>query len=126
MFLPWKIETIFKHWPVATLIIMAAIVGMFGYGFTAQTSTLHALVLGATSLLGLLGHMFLHGGWLHLAGNLLFLWVFGNAVCAMVSNLVYPLLFVIFGVVAAAAHLAFDGSPAIGASGAINGIVGMA
>lgn len=126
MFFPWKIDTLFKHWPIANLIIMAAILGMFGYSLTAATSTLHALVLGGSSLGGLLGHMFLHAGLLHLAGNLLFLWVFGNAVCAMVSNFVYPLLFLLFGVVAAAAHLAFDGSPAIGASGAINGIVGMA
>jgi membrane associated rhomboid family serine protease len=44
----------------------------------------------------------------------------------MVSNLGYPLLFMLFGVVAAATHLAFDGAPAVGASGAINGIVGMA
>jgi membrane associated rhomboid family serine protease len=54
------------------------------------------------------------------------MWVFGNAVCAMTTNLAYPLLFAMFGVVAGAAHLAFDGDPAIGASGAINGVVGMA
>ena len=70
-------------------------------------------ILGGTSWAGLVGHLFLHGGFLHLAGNLLFLWVFGNAVCAMTSNLVYRLLYLGFGVLAAAAHLAFDCDPGV-------------
>ena len=126
MFFPWKIDTLFKHWPIANLVVMVAMTVAFIYSVNATDDTLDALVLGGTSVTGLLGHMFLHAGLLHLAGNLVFLWVFGNAVCAMVNNLVYPLLFALFGVVAAAAHLAFDGAPALGASGAINGIVGMA
>jgi membrane associated rhomboid family serine protease len=88
--------------------------------------TVHALVLCGTSIAGLVTHLFLHADIFHLAGNLLFLWVFGNAVCAMTGSLVYTVLFTVFGVIAAAAHVAFDGNPAIGASGAINGVVGMA
>jgi membrane associated rhomboid family serine protease len=66
-----------------------------------------------------------HSSLLHLLGNMLFLWVFGNAVCAKVGNLAYP--FIYFGLGLAAgptAHL-IDPRPAVGASGAINGIVGM-
>jgi membrane associated rhomboid family serine protease len=75
---------------------------------------------------GLLGNMFLHGGFLHLLGNMLFLWIFGNAICATVGNISYGFLYLCLGVIAGIVHLVMDGHPAIGASGAINGIVGMA
>ncbi|MCI0356560.1 MAG: rhomboid family intramembrane serine protease [Acidobacteria bacterium] len=71
------------------------------------------------------GHMLLHGNLVHLLGNMIFLWVFGNAVCAKVGNFVYPVVYFGLGFVAMAVHLAIDGRPGIGASGAINGIVGM-
>jgi membrane associated rhomboid family serine protease len=126
MFVPYKIDTLFKHWPIANWLIMAAMVLTFVGSLDWSNETIAGLILGGTSATGLITHLFLHDGLLHLAGNMLFLWVFGNAVCGMTSNLVYPLLFAVFGILAAAAHLAFDGSPALGASGAIDGIVGMA
>ena len=82
-------------------------------------------MLGGTSRIGVVGHVLVHSSLLHLLGNMLFLWVFGNAVCAKVGNLAYP--FVYFGLALVAgptAHL-IDPRPAVGASGAINGIVGM-
>ena len=75
-------------------------------------------------LLSLVGHLFLHGGFFHVLGNMVFLWVFGNAVCAKLGNLWYVPAYLGLGILAALTHLAFDGAPAIGASGAINGIVG--
>ncbi len=126
MFFPYKIDTLFKRWPVANWVLMAALIVAYFASHAASEDTIEPLVLGRTSAVGLVTHLFLHADLVHLAGNLLFLWVFGNAVCAMVSNFIYPLLFAAFGVVAAAAHVAFDGHPAIGASGAINGVVGMA
>ena len=74
---------------------------------------------------GIYGHMFLHFGFLHIFGNMMFLWVFGNAVCAKLGNLAFLLLFLLLGCVAGVAHLLIDGAPAIGASGAVNGVVGM-
>ena len=74
---------------------------------------------------GLFGHMWLHGGPLHLSGNLLFLWVFGNAVCAKIGNAIYLPVYIGLGLMAAVTHLIFVGKSMIGASGAINGIVGM-
>jgi membrane associated rhomboid family serine protease len=71
------------------------------------------------------GHIFLHGGLLHLFGNMLFLWVFGNAVCAKVGNIAYPFVYFGLGLVAGMTHDLVTGVPGIGASGAINGIVGM-
>lgn len=85
----------------------------------------HDLLLRGWGLKGLLGHMWLHGGLFHLLGNLLFLWIFGNAVCAKIGNLRYISLYVLLGVAAGIAHLLFSGGALLGASGAINGIVGM-
>ena len=82
-------------------------------------------VLHGWNIKGLFGHMWLHGNLWHLAGNMLFLWLFGNAVCSKIGNLVYMPLFVFLGLMAAFSHLIFSGGAAIGASGAINGVVGM-
>jgi hypothetical protein len=56
---------------------------------------------------------------------MLFLWIFGNAVCAKIGNLKYLLLYVLFGVAAGVTHLLCNGGPVLGASGALNGVVGM-
>jgi membrane associated rhomboid family serine protease len=84
-----------------------------------------ALTLNGWEIKRLFGHMWLHLGPLHLAGNMLFLWIFGNALCAKVGNLRYLLLYVLFGITSGATHLLCDPHPALGASGAINGVVGM-
>jgi membrane associated rhomboid family serine protease len=71
--------------------------------------------------------MFLHGGWLHLAGNMLFLWVFGNNVEDRLGHVVYPLFYVLGGLAASGLQLAFDANstiPSLGASGAIGAILG--
>lgn len=81
-------------------------------------------MLRSWSLKGLFGYMWLHGGLFHLLGNMLFLWIFGNAVCAKLGNLRYLGLYVLFGVVAGIAQLVPHALPVLGASGAINGVVG--
>ncbi|MEM7139697.1 MAG: rhomboid family intramembrane serine protease [Actinomycetota bacterium] len=71
--------------------------------------------------------MFLHGGWLHLAGNMIFLWVFGNNIEDHLGALRYLAFYLAAGVVATAAHvfLALDSTvPLVGASGAIAGVMG--
>jgi membrane associated rhomboid family serine protease len=73
---------------------------------------------------GMLGHMFLHAGFWHLIGNMIFLWVFGNAICGLFNNILYVPLFLILGMIAAVSHLIVGGGPMVGASGAINGVVG--
>lgn len=84
-----------------------------------------SLIMYGWSLKGLFGHMWLHGGWIHLIGNLIFLWLFGNAICSKIGNIIYLPIYILLGLTAAAFHQTFSGGPAIGASGAINGIVGM-
>jgi membrane associated rhomboid family serine protease len=71
--------------------------------------------------------MFLHGGWLHLGGNMLFLWIFGNNVEDLLGPVRYVAFYMAGGLVAALAHIAVDpGStvPVIGASGAIAAVMG--
>ncbi|MES1205576.1 MAG: rhomboid family intramembrane serine protease [Pseudomonadota bacterium] len=71
--------------------------------------------------------MFLHGGWAHLLGNGLFLWVFGNNIEDSMGRFRFILFYLLCGLAAAAAQVAVDpGSivPMVGASGAISGVLG--
>ncbi|HEV8564694.1 MAG TPA: rhomboid family intramembrane serine protease [Actinomycetota bacterium] len=71
--------------------------------------------------------MFLHGGWLHLLGNMLFLWVFGDNVEDRLGKIGYVLFYVAGGVAAFALQLALDPNsaiPTLGASGAIAAVLG--
>jgi membrane associated rhomboid family serine protease len=72
-------------------------------------------------------NMFMHGGWLHLAGNMLFLWIFGDNVEDAMGHVRYLLFYVLVGALASLAHGAVDmdsTTPALGASGAIAGVMG--
>ena len=71
--------------------------------------------------------MVLHGGWMHLLGNMLFLWVFGGAVEDTLGHFQYLIFYFISGIGAAVVHTIFNwGSqvPSVGASGAISGVMG--
>jgi membrane associated rhomboid family serine protease len=71
--------------------------------------------------------MFMHGSWEHLLGNMLFLWVFGNNIEDSMGHLRFIAFYLICGIAAAVAHIALSPAsplPAVGASGAISGIMG--
>jgi len=71
--------------------------------------------------------MFMHGGLLHLGGNMLFLWIFGNNVEDSMGRLKFVAFYLLGGLAAAALQVAIDPSstvPTIGASGAIAGVLG--
>ncbi len=78
-------------------------------------------------LLALLTSMFLHGGWLHLLGNMLYLWIFGNNVEDVFGRFRYLVFYLFGGLAASALELAFTPSsvvPTLGASGAIAAVLG--
>jgi membrane associated rhomboid family serine protease len=80
-----------------------------------------------STLLSVLTALFVHGGWLHLLGNMLFLWVFGNNVEDRFGRLRYLLFYLGCGVAATLGHAALsaDSTQAlVGASGAIAGVLG--
>ena len=82
---------------------------------------------GGLAWTALLTSMFLHGGWLHLIGNMWFLWIFGNNIEDSMGHLRFLLFYLLTGGAAAAAHIfSAPGSqiPIVGASGAISGIMG--
>ncbi len=75
----------------------------------------------------LLTSMFLHGGWLHIAGNMLYLWIFGNNVEDATGRVRFILFYALCGIFAAYTHAFMNRSsltPMIGASGAISGVLG--
>jgi rhomboid family protein len=77
--------------------------------------------------LAVITSMFLHGGWLHLGFNMLFLWVFGNNIEDRLGWALFLLFYLLAGIFAAAGQVALDPSstvPVIGASGAIAGVMG--
>ncbi|MDX2308733.1 MAG: rhomboid family intramembrane serine protease [Hyphomicrobium sp.] len=76
--------------------------------------------------LTLISYMFFHGDWLHLAGNMLFLWVFGDNVEDAMGHVKFLLFYLLCGVFAALTHAAVvpdSANPLIGASGAVAGVI---
>ena len=71
--------------------------------------------------------MFMHGGWLHIIGNMWFLWVFGNNIEDSMGHTRFVLFYLLCGVAAAATQMVVDPHstvPMVGASGAISGVMG--
>jgi membrane associated rhomboid family serine protease len=133
--------------PFLTIAIMVANVLVFFYQLSLpprlsellvyQYGVIPAVVFGSVQLppqleaippiFSLITSMFLHGGWMHLIGNMWYLWLFGNNIEEAMGRLRYVLFYLITGLAAALFH-AFTNSgsevPTIGASGAISGILG--
>ena len=71
--------------------------------------------------------MFMHGGWLHLGGNMLYLWIFGDNVEDRFGHIKFIVFYLLCGLAATFAQLAFSAGsnvPNLGASGAIAGVLG--
>ena len=132
--------------PIFTWAIMHACIGVFiwqmslgenaeerlvfTYGFVPALllghAKLSAMLEAPAPALTLFTSMFMHGGWLHLAGNMLYLWIFGNNVEDMMGHVRFVFFYVICGVAAALTHgLSNPDStiPMLGASGAISGVL---
>lgn len=76
----------------------------------------------------LITSMFMHGGWAHLLGNMLFLWVFGDNIENRLGPIRYLIFYLVCGIIASLCHVFVSGSdsivPSLGASGAISGVLG--
>lgn len=94
---------------------------IFEYGSIPQET------MRGQDLFTLFTSMFLHGGWMHLIGNMLFLWVFADNIEATIGNFRFFIFYILGGLAAHAAHIYFNpGSPipTVGASGAISAVMG--
>lgn len=81
----------------------------------------------SAAFLPLLTSIFLHSGWLHILGNMLFLWIFGDNVEDFFGHIAYLFFYLLCGIGAGLVHILFNLSshvPALGASGAISGVMG--
>jgi membrane associated rhomboid family serine protease len=129
-----------RHFPLATILIIALNVVVFFYQLLLPDEALNRLVLAAgvvpyevTNRFGvavvgdLLTSMFLHGGWMHIISNMLYLWIFGDNVEDRLGLPVYAAFYLVAGIGASLAQVAVNPAstiPTIGASGAIAGVLG--
>jgi membrane associated rhomboid family serine protease len=107
-------------------VIPAEVTGGFGDGPVRLTGQ-GPCVFGGLTWGALLTSVFLHGSWVHLIGNMWFLWIFGNNVEDAMGHLRFAVFYTLTGVIAALGHVAVDPTstlPLVGASGAISAIMG--
>jgi membrane associated rhomboid family serine protease len=114
-----------------TIIILNVLAWLFELALPADVRTLFLQVYGvvpadfhATTLIT---SMFLHGGWMHVLGNMWYLWIFGDNVEDRLGHGRFIVFYLLCGIIAALGQIAIDpGStlPTIGASGAIAGVMG--
>jgi len=84
-------------------------------------------IMAGQDLYTLFTCMFLHGGWMHLIGNMMFLWVFGDNIEATIGSFKFVIFYLLGGLAASFTHIFFDAGsniPSVGASGAIAAILG--
>jgi membrane associated rhomboid family serine protease len=102
----------FEHFTIGFAVVPSAFVS------APFSPSQHALVLTS---------MFLHGGFLHIAGNMLFLWIFGNNIEDYFGHFKFAVFYIACGVAASMTHIFLHSAstaPMIGASGAISGVLG--
>ncbi len=119
--------------PAVTIALIAANVLAFLFEISLDPFSRNHLIglYGATpdhlQVHTLITSMFLHGGWMHLIGNMWFLWIYGDNVEDVFGHGKYLLFYLLCGVAAALVHVVFNSAsrvPTIGASGAIAGVMG--
>lgn len=84
-------------------------------------------IVHGQDLYTLFTNMFLHGGWMHLIGNMLYLWVFADNIEATIGNMRFVLFYIAGGIIASLTHVAFNLNSeitSIGASGALSAVLG--
>ena len=122
--------------PVATigLIAVNGLVFMHEYSLVSHTTdaleafiSIYGFIPADFSIATIFTSMFLHGSWMHLFGNMLSLWIFGDNVEDRLGHGRYVIFYLLCGVIATLAHFASDPTspvPTVGASGAIAGVMG--
>jgi membrane associated rhomboid family serine protease len=124
-----------RIFPLVTYILIALNVVFFlielsgGDAFIEKWAFVPSRFLAnpAGDFLTLFTAMFMHGGWVHLGGNMLYLWIFGDNVEDRLGHVLFFIFYLLCGIAATFAQLAFStGSnvPNLGASGAIAGVLG--
>ncbi|HKT47748.1 MAG TPA: rhomboid family intramembrane serine protease [Candidatus Acidoferrales bacterium] len=145
MLIPLKDLNPRRSFPIVNLLLIATNIAVFLYEVSLPERVQNAFVLAnatvpshvlsfltgpttfSAAFLPLLTSMFLHSGILHIAGNMLFLYIFGDNIEDYFGHLPYLFFYLACGVGAGLLHVAFNlhsHLPALGASGAISGVMG--
>lgn len=142
--IPIKDSSKTERFPFVTLTLILINILVFFRQLTFTNTELHAFIFAnglipavlvanffegnlAMTLTPLFTYQFMHGGWLHIGSNMLYLWVFGDNIEDRLGHAKYLLFYLLMGVISGLAQIAFDpGSniPIIGASGAVAGVLG--
>jgi membrane associated rhomboid family serine protease len=115
---------------VVNTVVFIAEITLFRPGlreFFDQYGVVPAQILQGQQLYSFLTSMFVHGGWFHLIGNMVFLWIFGDNVEAALGRFTYLVFYLLGGIAASLTHVFVSPSstlPSVGASGAIGAIMG--
>src|SRR6516162_2023695 len=119
--------------PIVTVALIVINILVFLYEFSLDPYSQNAFI-GTFGLLpdrfhfaNVLTSMFLHGGWMHVLGNMWFLWVFGDNIEDVLGHGKYLLFYILCGVAAGLTHVLLNSDsrlPTVGASSAIAGIMG--
>jgi membrane associated rhomboid family serine protease len=121
------------NFPTVTGFIIAANALVFmlelggGDAFVNRWSLIPADIITGRNWITILTAMFMHAGWAHILGNMLFFWVFGPEIEDVMGPLRYLIFYLLGGLAATAAQVLIDPSstvPNLGASGAIAGVMG--
>lgn len=124
------------HRPVVSYLLLAANILVFfwelsasaaGFDMLSQYGAIPVYITNGERLFTLFTSMFLHGGYMHIIGNMLFLWVFADNIEAIIGNFRFLIFYLTGGLLAAALQILLDpGSPVpmVGASGAISAVIG--
>ncbi|MBC7235132.1 MAG: rhomboid family intramembrane serine protease [Chloroflexi bacterium] len=129
-----------RHFPLVTVIFIAINTLVFIYQLTLSEADLQRFFLSAAiiparvtqspdlgALWSIITSMFLHGGTMHIIGNMLYLWIFGDNIEELFGALLYIFFYLLSGIVAAAAQVLVyptSTTPTLGASGAVAGVLG--
>ena len=117
-------DVFYFHWGA----LPACISDYFGFGTNVDPRALAVVCpTGNRPALTIFTSMFMHAGWAHIIGNMLFLWIFGDNVEDRLGHALYLLFYLAVGVAAMAVQVAFSSNdlvPTVGASGAIAGVMG--
>lgn len=126
---PLKDDNPIGGFPVINLLII--VLNIFFFALSLQNFDYiiknFGLVPSHFDFLKIFSSMFLHGGLLHIVGNMWFLWIFGDNVESVFGKIGYFFFYIICGVFAALFHTFFNPSsviPVVGASGAVSGVMG--
>ena len=130
-------QVIGGHRPLFTysLLLINTLIFIFEFSLNPESGELfinqygaipHEIIEGQ-DIYTLFTCMFLHGGWMHLIGNMLFLWIFADNIEAVIGTINFLIFYILGGLIASMVHIFFNpysDIPMVGASGAISAILG--